>query len=136
MKSFGKNESPTSSHLQVLYHKTFVQETMLKKCPLQGSRLRFICSSMLVMLCADFSCMTKTVLTNTKQSALANHFTLFSLIDLKKDLTVRRFCHIKYEGLHNLTNVAVRSLMVEISFKVFLILQDNFCALHLRLCNG
>ena len=67
---------------------------MLKKCLLQDSRLRFICSSMLVTLGADFSCLAKTVLTNAKQSALANHFTMFSLIDLKKDTTVRRFCYI------------------------------------------
>ena len=72
------------------------------------------------MLCADFSCMAKTVLKNTKQSAFANHFTMFSLIDLKKATTVRRFCYIKYEGLNNLTNVAVRSLMVHNFFQVFL----------------
>ena len=88
---------------------------------------------MLVTLCADFSCMAKTVLTNTKLSAMANHFTMFSLIDLKKDTTVRRFCYVIYEGLNNLTNVAVRSSMVEISFKVLPILQDKFFALHLRL---
>ena len=80
--------------------------------------------------------MAKTVLTNTNQYALANHFTLFSLIDLKKDTTVRRFFNIKYEGLDNLTNVAVRSLMVEISFKIFPILQVSFFALHLRLYYG
>ena len=34
MKSFGKNESYTSSHLQILYHQTFVQLLYVHKLTL------------------------------------------------------------------------------------------------------